>query len=347
MHMHKIISPYTEITFCHKQLRESLQAKCNVEQSVLITDAMIAELYPALFEGYKTIVLPTGEDQKSLTVLESVVSQLIEAKAHRNTFLIGIGGGTITDITGFVASIYMRGISFGFVPTTLLCMVDAAIGGKNGVNFGLQKNFLGTIRQPKFILCNTLFFGTLPDNEWSNGFAEIIKYACLFDEPLFDELLLNDIAFYKKYRDTLEDLIHRCINWKNKIVIEDEREISSRKLLNFGHTVGHAIEMIYNTPHGHAVSLGMIIACALSERVTGLNEKTTGQLVHLLQKYNLPTNLFFDTKSIMNVLKMDKKRNDNSIDFIILENNGQPKIKQLPFDIIEQILESFSYASYN
>ena len=345
--MRKIVSPFTEITFCHNQLLESIRAKCKADQSILITDALIIELYPALFEGYKTIVLPSGEDQKSLTVLESVVSQLILLKAHRNTFLIGVGGGTITDITGLVASIYMRGISFGFVPTTLLCMVDAAIGGKNGVNFGLHKNFLGTIRQPQFILCNTSFFQTLPDNEWSNGFAEIIKYACLFDEPLFDELLLNDITFYKKYRDTLEDLICRCINWKNKIVIEDEHEISSRKLLNFGHTVGHAIEMVYNIPHGHAVSLGMIIACALSEKLTGLNENTTRQLIHLLQRYDLPTNLFFDTKSIVKVLKMDKKRSDNSIDFIILENNGKPKIKQLPFDIIEQILESFSYASYN
>ena len=170
-------------------------------------------------------------------------------------------------------------------------MTHAAIGGKNGVNMEFHKNILGTIQQPKFILYDGAFLKTLPDEEWSNGFAEIIKYACLFDDDLYRELHQHTIDFYKQNDQALEQLIAKCADWKNKTVLADEKEQNSRKLLNFGHTAGHAIETLYNLPHGHAVALGMIVACIVSEKVCGLDKKAKESLIELLLQYNLPIRL--------------------------------------------------------
>lgn len=310
------------------------------ENRVFVTDTHVFELYPNMFKGNKTIVIQPGEEHKTPETIQYIVKELLQFEAHRKTTLIGIGGGLVTDITGYVASIYMRGIPFGFIPTTLLGMVDAAIGGKNGVNFGLQKNLLGTINQPQFILFDTQFLNTLPEQEWSNGFAEVIKYACLFDKELFNELGANNLDHYQQNKTALTNLIQVCVNWKTRIVEEDERETGNRKLLNFGHTAGHAIETLYHLPHGYAVAIGMMIACAIAEQQPGADATIKKELKKILQQYRLPDSCNFDVKQVMNVLTMDKKRNDTGIEYILLKNIGDAHITQLPFNTIEQALTS-------
>ncbi len=317
------------------------------EHAVLITDSNIAALHADIFALYQTIIIPAGEEHKTQDIIRTITEHLLEFKAHRKTTIVGIGGGMITDIAGYAASVYMRGIPFGFVPTSLLGMVDAAIGGKNGVNFGLQKNLLGTITQPKFIIYDTSLLDTLPISEWSNGFAEIIKYACIYDAALFDELGKNNLEHYRNNNSALLALVQKCADWKNKTVLEDERETGIRKLLNFGHTAGHAIETLYNLPHGQAVALGMLIACRVSEKENGLNSLIREQLADLLHRYKLPASLRLHPDRLMDILVMDKKRNSEHIDFILLNSIGSAYIKLLSFDTIQQALEEFTDAGHN
>jgi 3-dehydroquinate synthase len=312
---------------------------------VVITDTNVAALYASLLEPYKTITIPAGEENKNWKNIENITRELLLFEVHKKSLIIGIGGGMVTDIAGFIASVYMRGIPLGFVPTTLLGMVDAAIGGKNGINFGLNKNLIGTISQPSVILFDTGFLNTLPTTEWHNGFAEIIKYACLFDAEMFEELSRNNIDLYRQDKKALSALVLRCVNWKNKIVLADEKENNSRKLLNFGHTLAHALENLYHLPHGHAVSLGMLAACTISENTINTDPAIKTKLLHLLQQYKLPYQFSFDVKKVMELLKMDKKRNEHAIDYILLQEISKPMIKTLSFNIIEQSLESLADAS--
>lgn len=312
---------------------------------IVITDTNIAKWHSEAFDGFKAVItIAPGEENKNFATILSVTQQLLEHEAHRKTFLLGVGGGIVTDITGFVASIYMRGLPFGYAPTSLLGMVDASVGGKNGINLGLQKNLLGTIRQPEFILFDQHFLSTLPDTEWNNGFAEIIKYACLFDEELFKELAESDIQHYQKNIAALTSLVTRCVDWKNKIVAADEYEQGSRKQLNFGHTAGHAIETICKTPHGHAVGLGMLVACKLSEQY-GLEPSVTERLFGLLLQYNLPVSIDVNINQLLQVMAQDKKRDNNGIDFILLKAIGKAIIKNIKPEEITPAIEEFNHAS--
>lgn len=321
-----------------------LKQLINPANSILLIDSEVSALHAGLFEEYRKIEIKAEEEYKSLEQVAEIAKQLLKLEAHRKTTLIGIGGGITTDITGLIAATYMRGIDFGFVPTTLLCMADAAIGGKNGVNLGLQKNLLGTIQQPSFIFYDAAFLQTLPSEEWSNGFAEVIKYACLFDAALFEELSEHDIKYYQDDKEALNLLIERCADWKNEVVIGDEKETANRKLLNFGHTAGHAIETLYQLPHGYAVAIGMMIACKVSEKETGLNSSVKNRLQKLLQQYRLPVSIKMNTEQVMEVMRMDKKRYTDTIDYILLEDIGKPVIKELPFSAIKEAIENYNYA---
>ena len=344
--MKQITFPSGTVDYLFNSSFEELGHTYDKQQAIIITNEHIAKLYPHLFKDHKTIVLPPVEHSKDLHTIGSLARQLLEMEATRKTMLIGVGGGVVTDITGFIAAVYMRGVPFGFVPTTLLGMVDAAVGGKNGVNVGMNKNILGTITQPKFILYDTRFLDTLPDDEWSNGFAEIIKYACIFDADLYKELSKNSISYYKdKDDEALAILIEKCVRLKNKTVTEDEQETGVRKLLNFGHTTAHAIENLYEIPHGKAVGIGMVIASMISAQVAGLDKGVTEELKKLLAKYHLPVRINIDTKKVMEILRMDKKRTGDTIDYILLESIGKGVVRPLPFNAIEQALDS--YASNN
>lgn len=315
--------------------------------SIIITDSHIAPLYKDAFAPFKAVItLPAGESHKTFTSLLNITQQLLHHQAHKKTFILGVGGGMVTDIAGFAATVYMRGVPFALVPTSLLGMVDAAVGGKNGVNVGLQKNLLGAITQPDFILFDTDFLSTLQAAEWSNGFAEVIKYACLFDTEMFRELSGQKIIHYLSDTHSCSELISKCVEWKNKIVLADERETGLRKLLNFGHTSGHAFETVCRIPHGHAVALGMLVACTLSEQF-GLDPKYTQQLKTLLQQYQLPVCIKADVTALMDVLTMDKKRNGNQIDYIILKDIAQPEIIPVDFATLQNAIQQFMDASHH
>lgn len=305
---------------------------------IFITDDNIYELYTSFFEQKETIVFPAGEDSKTWKTVKKIIAKLISLEVDKGYCLIGVGGGVVSDVVGFVASIYMRGLQVGFIPTSLLAMVDAAIGGKNGVNVNVYKNIIGTIRQPDFVYYDLDFLKTLPNEEWSNGFAEIIKYGCIFDETILRELSTHHLDFYKKNSEAPNRLIYQCASLKIKTVQEDAREKGIRKLLNFGHTVGHAIENLYGLSHGNAVAIGMMIAAQFSVRYMGLSSDAITLLKTLLGKYQLPSAFSYQTKDVMQVLKLDKKRTNNEIDFIVLKELGDAEIRKTGFDEIENIL---------
>jgi 3-dehydroquinate synthase len=253
---------------------------------------------------------------------------MIEMEADRSTILLGVGGGVITDLTGYIASVFMRGIAFGFVPTTLLGMVDASVGGKNGIDVGVYKNMVGVIRQPKFLFYDYSFLSTLPENIWSDGFAEIIKHACIKDTVAFKQLEKEDIDSIRNQSNVLGALIQRNVLLKTQVVQNDEFEKGERKLLNFGHTLGHAIETQYALTHGQAVAIGMSYALKLSEQITGFQDSEKVRAV--ISQYRLPIKGDFDVKKVLDILKMDKKRVDKNMNFILLEKIGKGVIQSIP-----------------
>jgi len=321
---------YFDASFSH------LKNIADKKTSIIITDENIFHDHQDRFNGWKTIVVKAGERYKVQFTADLIISQLIKLEADRKTILIGVGGGVITDLTGYVASVYMRGMKFGFVPTSLLAMVDASIGGKNGIDVGVYKNLVGSIRQPSFLLYDHGFLKTLPENEWENGFAEIIKHACIKDATMFEELEANSIDVYKKNKKKLAGLINRNAALKTKVVLKDEFEKGDRKLLNFGHTIGHALENSNQLSHGRAVALGMTYAAVISEKLTGF--KNAHRIAKLLLQYDLPTFTDFDKQEVFEILKMDKKRERKEISFILLEKIGKAIIRPIPLKELEKII---------
>lgn len=306
------------------------------KRAVIITDENVFVAHQQKFKNWQTIVLKPGEAYKIQATVDSIIEQLIAFEADRQTVLIGVGGGVVTDITGYVASVYMRGIRFGFVPTTLLALVDASIGGKNGIDVGVYKNMVGCIRQPSFILHDLIFLNSLPENEWRNGFAEIIKHACIKDAAAFRQLQLHDVDFYQKKKKEVCALIQRNALLKSKVVQQDEFETGERKLLNFGHTLGHALENQYELSHGEAISIGMAFACRLSQSLRGF--KAGEKVTSLLQQYGLPVQAQYDKEKVIHVLRMDKKKMKTQISFILLNKIGQAAIQPLEVEQLRHYL---------
>jgi len=304
--------------------------------TIIVTDENVFNAHTKRFKGWNVIVLKPGEEYKIQDTANTVIEQLIAMEADRKTILVGVGGGVITDMTGYVASVYMRGIKFGFLPTTLLSMVDASIGGKNGIDLGVYKNIVGIIRQPAFILHDLIFLNTLPQSEWENGFAEIIKHACIKDAAMFRELESNSLKKYQARKKSVCELIQRNAILKTKLVQQDEFEKGDRKLLNFGHTLGHALENQYELSHGQAISIGMTYASHISQQLNGF--KDTGRVVDLLEKYGLPTYATFDKQKVFDVLKMDKKREKAEMNYVLLEKIGKGVVKSIPLKELESII---------
>lgn len=306
------------------------------EHTVLVTDENIFRTHAKKFKGWQTIVLKPGEEHKVQATANYVIEKLIAYGADRKTVLIGIGGGVITDLTGYVASVYMRGLRTGFVPTTILAMVDASIGGKNGIDVGIYKNLVGTIRQPDFLLYDYSFLKSLPDQEWINGFAEIIKHSCIKDAALFRELEKNQLKFYQKDKAALGKLIRRNAVIKSAVVEKDEFEQGERRLLNFGHTLGHAIENMYALSHGQAISIGMVAACRISAILVKF--KDSEKVIKVLAQYGLPVHTDFDRRKAFDILKMDKKRERKDMNYVLLEKIGKGVVKSIPLVQLETII---------
>ncbi|MEO6313991.1 MAG: 3-dehydroquinate synthase [Chitinophagaceae bacterium] len=304
--------------------------------TVLVTDEHVFAAHAKRFKNWQTIVLKAGEQYKTQATVDNLVGQLIELGADRTFTLVGIGGGVVTDITGYAASVYMRGIRFGFIPTTILSMVDASIGGKNGIDVGLYKNMVGIIRQPSFILHDMIFLNSLPQPEWENGFAEIIKHACIKDAAMFQHLEENSLKTYQGKKKMLCELIQRNAILKTKVVQKDEFENGERKLLNFGHTLAHAIENMYAFSHGQAVAIGITYACHISEKLTGF--KQTAKVVALISKYGLPTYTAFDKAKAFDILKKDKKKVNAAMNYVLLDKIGKGVVKSIPLPALQRII---------
>jgi len=304
--------------------------------TVLITDENVYNAHAKRFKGWNTIVLKPGEEFKVQATVDAVIEKLIEMEADRTTTLVGVGGGVITDITGYAASVYMRGVRFGFVPTSILGLADASIGGKNGIDVGVYKNMVGLIRQPSFILHDMVFLNSLPQAEWENGFAEIIKHACIKDAAMFTELERNSLKKYQNRQKSICELIQRNAQIKIKVVQRDEFEKRERRLLNFGHTLGHALETQYELLHGQAISIGMTYACHISEQLAGFRQ--TERVVSVLERYNLPTYANFNKQKVFDVLKMDKKRERGEMNYVLLEKIGKGVLKTISLKQLEKII---------
>ena len=316
-----------------------LKKLADQKTSVIITDENVFAAHERKFRGWNTIVLNAGEEYKIQPTVDTIIKELVGIEADRSWTIIGVGGGVVTDIAGFVSAIYMRGTRSGFVPTTLLSMVDACIGGKNGIDSGIYKNLVGTTRQPAFILYDTDFLTTLPLAEWENGFAEVIKHACIKDETMFRLLEKSDISLFQADKKLLKSLVAKNASIKLKIVLRDEFEKGERRLLNFGHTLGHALENQYELSHGQAISLGMNFACYASAKITGFEQ--TERITELLARYGLPVKASFDKTKAWRALKMDKKRKQKDINFVFLERLGKAVVKPISLSRLEKIFNNY------
>jgi 3-dehydroquinate synthase len=318
---------------------ENIAAQHPKEKIIILTDETIFALHEQKFKNYAVLKIGGTEKNKTQTTIDSIVSQMLEMDIDKSFMLVGVGGGVVTDMAGYVASIYKRGIKLGLVPTTILGMTDAAIGGKNGVNVGLYKNMVGTTYQPQFILYDFSFLETLPKAEWTNGFAEIIKHACIKDAHMFEELAAHNIDYYFDNKNAIATLIEKNVALKMAVVVNDEHETGERYLLNFGHTFGHAVENLYNLPHGHAVSIGMILAAKVSEEMNNFESLSKEKLVQLLQQYGLPVYLEIDKEQVLFSLKKDKKRAGDAINFVLLNSIGDGVAQKISFTQIESLLD--------
>lgn len=316
-----------------------IRGKIQAGRVIFITDEHLYKLYPHYFPAGSCIILPAGEDNKNIDTVCKAIDELLLMGADRDVFLLGVGGGIVTDITGFLASVFLRGVKFGFAPTSILAMVDAAVGGKNGVNAGLYKNQIGTVYQPEFLFFDFEFLRTLPDIEWVSGFAEIVKHACIRDEGMFQLLLNNDLDDFRKDLQVTGQLVRKNAELKYAVASGDENESGQRRLLNFGHTIGHAIENITALPHGFAISVGMKYACMLSEKLCGFKPEETAKVVRLLEKYHLPTETAFDKEAAWDILLHDKKKAGSSLHFVLLEEIGKGMVQKMPLDELKQLYD--------
>jgi 3-dehydroquinate synthase len=292
------------------------------DKLIVITDTIVRDLYQKQFPPGEVITIGTGESVKSLDTVRDIYHRLVDLKAHRSTFIIGICGGVVCDICGFAASTYMRGLKVAYIPTTLLAQVDASVGGKNGVNLGGYKNLVGVFNQPEFVLCDGRLLKTLPQREVRCGMAEIIKQAAVADINLFNYLEQNCDRAMNLDNDVIEKLIYDSVVIKSAIVNRDETERGERRKLNFGHTFGHAIERCTEFNHGEAVAVGMVIAAALSVEKGVLSKTDALRLKEMLEKFNLPTQANVSADEILDAIETDKKREGHNLHFVFLKRLG-------------------------
>ncbi|SLM29112.1 3-dehydroquinate synthase [Desulfamplus magnetovallimortis] len=307
-------------------------------QCIIITDQVVRQYHGAMFPDAPVITIGIGEGIKTLATVEKIFRELIELGADRSTFILGIGGGIVCDITGFVASTYMRGLRFGFVSTTLLSQVDASVGGKNGVNLDAYKNMVGVFCQPEFVICDPLMLPTLPPEEVSNGFAEIVKHGLIADAEMVAFIEDNVEKALSLDKDVISRLVLDSVRLKAGVVQRDEREAGERKKLNFGHTLGHALEKLTGMGHGKAVSIGMVAAAEFSRRRGYLDESDCNRIKSLLDALKLPVSHKESPEKIMDAMFRDKKKQGNHISFVFLNGIGQSVVEKMSFEELEKLL---------
>ena len=304
----------------------------------VISDSNVARLFAdrvkksLISAGFRPVLItiPAGEKSKTLKQVGAICDRMVAAGLDRQSFVVGLGGGMIGDLSGFVAAIYHRGIPHIQIPTTLLAMVDSSIGGKTGVDTPAGKNLIGAFHQPSLVIDDLDVLRTLPRREFNQGFAEVIKHAVIADAKMFRILKVVRASGLHRASEThaLQSLIKRNIEIKSQIVATDERDrTGERALLNFGHTVGHAIERAGNYSkflHGEAVSLGIVAACTISVAKAGLRPEQRDVIVSLLEQFGLPTRLppKFPRRKILDAVMVDKKFEDGKIRFVVTPRIG-------------------------
>ncbi|MBW1955325.1 MAG: 3-dehydroquinate synthase [Deltaproteobacteria bacterium] len=315
---------------------ENLASRIPCDRFVILTDSTVYNIYGKRLPEAPVISIGTGEAVKTLKTAGDVYTRLMELKMDRSDFLAGVGGGIVCDMAGFVAATFLRGIRFGFAPTTLLAQVDAAIGGKNGVNFNGYKNMIGTIRQPEFVLCDPGVLRTLPPKEYSCGLAEILKHAVIASPSLVDFMEIHTRRILARDPSILETLIYESAGIKASIVSVDERESGQRRKLNFGHTFGHAVEALTGLPHGHAVSIGMVMAAELSVQRGLLNRAEARRLIRLLEALELPTAVDTAPDRLFDALEKDKKREGDVVHFVFLDRLGNARTEPVSLETLKK-----------
>lgn len=320
-HTYRVVVGSGLLTCAGARIRDVSKAS----RCALVTDSIVGPLYAETVRrsleesGFDVVIItvPSGESSKSLTQVAFVCDAMIAAGLDRSGLLVALGGGVVGDLAGFVAAIYYRGIPFVQIPTTIVAQVDSSIGGKTGVNAAGGKNLLGAFHQPVLVLADVSTLSTLPEREFNEGFAEVIKHAAIRDRAMLDHL------------DDLTSLVARNVAIKAAIVTEDEFETKGvRALLNFGHTIGHGIEAAAGYGrflHGEAISLGLVAACRLSVQKAGLPSGDADLLISMLARYRLPLQLPADisTDNILQALRKDKKFHAGAVRFVLLRALGE------------------------
>ncbi len=319
-------------------------------RAVIISDANVARIYgeaaraslvAAKFEP-TLIEVPPGEASKSLAMLEQIYDRLTALEIDRSTPLFALGGGVVGDLAGFAAATYLRGLPLVQIPTTLVAQVDSALGGKTAVNHRSAKNLIGAFYQPRMIVADTATLATLPDREFREGLAEVIKYGAIMDAPFIATLEQEMPAILARDATPLAALVERSLRHKAFVVANDEREGGLRKILNFGHTLGHALEASagYGSYfHGEAVAIGMVAAARLSARYVGLSADEESRLETLIKAAGLPTQMPDGCRSeeFLQALRLDKKRSGDRIEFVLLDRLGHALTRTLALEEIAAI----------
>ncbi|HOT59105.1 MAG TPA: 3-dehydroquinate synthase family protein [Spirochaetia bacterium] len=307
----------------------AIQELINTQRCVIIIDKNITKCYHIPFDRENLLILPQGECAKSFTTVKKILKKITRSQFDRSCSLIGIGGGALCDTVGFTASIYMRGISAVYVPTTLLAQIDAAYGGKTAINFMGIKNLVGTFHNPHKIISDSAFIESQNTREYYSGLGEVLKYAIGFDSELFSTVKNNYESIIQRDTHVLDTIITTCTSIKDSIVKHDMYDAHVRKKLNLGHTFGHAYEQAIHLSHGHAVALGIVASSILSKNMGILPANDFFEIINCMKLYGFNTSLPRLTKKMKTLLIHDKKILNKTIDFIIIEKIGKTDIINL------------------
>ncbi|MCK4880004.1 MAG: 3-dehydroquinate synthase [Bacteroidales bacterium] len=308
------------------------------QEPILMIDENVLCQHHDIFEPFRSVTIPSGESYKTLQTVEEIYRELVTLEADRSTLIVGVGGGLATDVAGFVASTFLRGTPFGFISTTLLGQVDASIGGKNGVNLDGYKNMVGNIRQPSFVWCDLSLLGTLANREYVSGIAEVIKYGVIRDILFLEYLEEQMESLLNQEIGVLEHVVYTSVALKADVVQKDEKESDLRKILNFGHTIGHAIERYKRILHGEAVSVGMVLSARLSHLQGLLSASEVDRVEQIILSAGLPAHMELDPEEIYQNIRKDKKRSGEDVHFVLLKGLGNTIIRPIALSELKSIL---------
>ena len=312
---------------------ELLPALLPKKRVVVVSDTNIDRHYHSLIEPYDHVLIGLGESSKTLKTLDAIYHRFIELGVDRSCFVLAIGGGIVTDVAGFAASTFMRGLDFGFISTSLLGQVDASVGGKNGVNVEGYKNMVGTFTQPKFVICDVDLLRTLSPREFRTGLAEIIKAAVIADAELFDMLEQTDFSTLQSDSERLSEMVYRAVKVKADIVERDERESGDRRLLNLGHTLAHAIEKSSTKMnHGEAVAVGLALIAEVATAREMLAVADKERIVALLERAGFMLDAPVEIRTLLKAVAKDKKAEGSDIHIVFPVGVGRCTVEKMPVE---------------